>query len=702
VDATNASNVVSGTLAVGQGGTGVGTLTSNGVLLGNGASTIQATVAGLANQILRVPGAGGAPAFGSIDVGQAAAVTGVLAGVNGGTGNGFTAFSGPAASLKTFTLPNATATILTSNAAVTVAQGGTGNTTASAGFDALAPTTTRGDLIARGASSNLRLALGLNGQCLTSNGTDPVWGSCAAGSIGGTGTINALPKFTASTTIGNSLLTDDGTTLGYTGTGGISFNPGDGKAGIEYLGQGTAQALGTTAIGLTAPTAVTSYNIVYPGAAATGIPLWSNSASIVTQSILSGSAFQSLRVPNGGGAPAFGSIDVSQSAAVTGIMTAANGGTNNAFTAFSGPASTTKTFTLPNANATVLTDNAAVTIAQGGTGQSTKAAGFDALSPMSALGDVIYGGASGTGTRLAGSISATKQFLSQTGNGAVSAAPAWSLLAAGDIPVLDASKITTGILSSAVGGTGSGFTRFSGPATAEKTFTLPNANAAILTDNSAVTILQGGTGATSALGAFNALSPVTTRGDLIVRGATNNQRLGIGSSGQCLTTDGTDPLWATCPGGAGGGGGGGPNYGTSFTTQTSVTILGSAHNLGTKNLLVECYDTASPANRIEPASYTVDGSTFNVVVNFTASQSGYCAVNGSGPPKYATTFTGQTSVTVTGATHGLNTADLRVTVWDSASGTRHIIEPAEVDVDSTTFNVTVLFASSQSGRIVIQ
>lgn len=42
----------------------------------------------------------------------------------------------------------------------------------------------------------------------------------------------------------------------------------------------------------------------------------------------------------------------------------------------------------------------ALAIANGGTGQTTKAAGFDALSPMSASGDVIYGGASGTGTRL--------------------------------------------------------------------------------------------------------------------------------------------------------------------------------------------------------------------------------------------------------------------------------------------------------------
>lgn len=36
----------------------------------------------------------------------------------------------------------------------------------------------------------------------------------------------------------------------------------------------------------------------------------------------------------------------------------------------------------------------------GGTGQTTKAPAFDALQPMTTSGDIIYGGASGTGTRL--------------------------------------------------------------------------------------------------------------------------------------------------------------------------------------------------------------------------------------------------------------------------------------------------------------
>ena len=41
-----------------------------------------------------------------------------------------------------------------------------------------------------------------------------------------------------------------------------------------------------------------------------------------------------------------------------------------------------------------------VTIAEGGTGQVTALAGFNALSPMTTLGDLLVGGASGSATRL--------------------------------------------------------------------------------------------------------------------------------------------------------------------------------------------------------------------------------------------------------------------------------------------------------------
>lgn len=54
---------------------------------------------------------------------------GTLSGSRGGTGNAFFSVSGPASTLKTYTFPNSNATVLTSAAAVTVAQGGTGAAT---------------------------------------------------------------------------------------------------------------------------------------------------------------------------------------------------------------------------------------------------------------------------------------------------------------------------------------------------------------------------------------------------------------------------------------------------------------------------------------------------------------------------------------------------------------------------------------------
>lgn len=85
VYATSTSALTTGTLPVTAGGTGAATLTSNGVLLGNGTSAITAAT-GTANQVLRIPGAGGAPAFGAIDISQSASVTGILPVANGGTG----------------------------------------------------------------------------------------------------------------------------------------------------------------------------------------------------------------------------------------------------------------------------------------------------------------------------------------------------------------------------------------------------------------------------------------------------------------------------------------------------------------------------------------------------------------------------------------------------------------------------------------
>jgi hypothetical protein len=58
---------------------------------------------------------------------------------------------------------------LSSEAQLAISRGGTGQATASAAFDALSPVTTKGDVIARSSSSNIRVAVGSDGQVLTAD-----------------------------------------------------------------------------------------------------------------------------------------------------------------------------------------------------------------------------------------------------------------------------------------------------------------------------------------------------------------------------------------------------------------------------------------------------------------------------------------------------------------------------------------------------
>lgn len=99
----------------------------------------------------------------------------------------------------------------------------------------------------------------------------------------------------------------------------------------------------------------------------------------------------------------------------------------------------------------------------------------------------------------------------------------------------DGSASLTQIIASTFGGTGNGFTKFTGATSTEKTYTLPNANATILTDNTAVTVPQGGTGLTTLTTAYGVVCAGTT--------ATGSlQNAGAGTSGQYLKSNGASSL----------------------------------------------------------------------------------------------------------------------------------------------------------------
>lgn len=152
---------------------------------------------------------------------------------------------------------------------------------------------------------------------------------------------------------------------------------------------------------------------------------------------------------------------------------------------------------------------------------------------------------------------------------------------------------------------------------------------------------------------------------------------------------------AATGGGGGGSSGGGGGYSQSFSSQTSVTIT---HNLGTRNLVLNCLDGSD--NVIQPNGASIGTSApYDVTVTFSTSQTGRCVVAGMG--KYAAAFSSQTSITIAQASHGFGNCDVNVRVWSAASPAK-IVEPNDVTCDTSNRDIVITFATAQSGRYLIQ
>ena len=95
-------------------------------------------------------------------------------------------------------------------------------------------------------------------------------------------------------------------------------------------------------------------------------------------------------------------------------------------------------------------------------------------------------------------------------------------------------------------------------------------------NGTAVAINRGGTGQTTASAAFNALSPITTTGDLIIGNGTNSAtRLGIGTNGYVLTSNGTTAAWQASTGGVTSFSAGTTGLTPSTATTGAVTLAGT-------------------------------------------------------------------------------------------------------------------------------
>ena len=181
-----------------------------------------------------------------------------------------------------------------------------------------------------------------------------------------------------------------------------------------------------------------------------------------------------------------------------------------------------------------------------------------------------------------------------------------------------ASSSVTGVLPVANGGTGG---------------TLPVAN--------------GGTGQTTATAAFDALSPMTAQGDLILGGTSGaNTRLAVGASGTVLSSNGTTAVWQTNPVS-------GCKLATSSITTgiTTVTVTPDTDDDGVMIVFTGSFSSTTVTLPSASAYATTTHSKFltltsaagTTTINFSATDSGGYTARGPGSSSAAPTSIGGSS-----------------------------------------------------------
>ena len=183
-------------------------------------------------------------------------LTAVIASTFGGTGNGFTKFTGPSGSERTFTLPNANATILTTDALVSVAQGGTGAATSTQNFVFAGPATgssagaptfralTAADLPAGSGSYIANQTTQQASSNFNISGNGVVGGTLSANSLSLTSALSIANGGTGLTATPTSGQIDIGTSSGtfartnLTAGTGVTITNGNGAITISASGSG--------------------------------------------------------------------------------------------------------------------------------------------------------------------------------------------------------------------------------------------------------------------------------------------------------------------------------------------------------------------------------------------------------------------------------------------------------------------------------
>ena len=381
----NLLSEVSGTLPVGNGGTGAATFTNNGILVGAGSLPIS-TLTGSQYQVLSA-GASGAPSFGALNLDQSAAVTGILPRANGGSGVNstatFPAFGVIVTEGATETLTNKTLSGATLDGASSIGGSTTIDTTGTINSGAqtvggnvtiIGNNTTANKLVLNDKGSANSVALkapdtlassltlelpssnGSSGQVLATNGSGTLsWVSAAVGSVTNVTGTAPISVATGTSTPVISMSQANGTTNGYLSSADwTTFNSK--QAAGNYItaltGDVTAAGPGSAAATLAAVAiAGTSTKVTYD----------------VKGRVTSGTSLIAADIP-----------PLSAAIITSGTLTAANGGTGTNLSATGGAGQYLKQTTA----------GGSVTVGTIAAGDITSSLGY---TPLNKAGDTVTG-----------------------------------------------------------------------------------------------------------------------------------------------------------------------------------------------------------------------------------------------------------------------------------------------------------------------
>ena len=300
------------------------------------------------------------------------------------------------------------------------------------------------------------------------------------------------------------------------------------------------------------------------------------------------------------------------------------------------------------------------------------------------LGDMIYSSAANTLSKLAGNITSVKQYLSQTGTGAVSAAPAWDTISGTDITGAALTKTDDTNVTMTLGGT---------PSTA-----LLRAASLTLGWTGQLALTRGGTNASLVASNGGIFYSTATAGAILSGTATAGQHLQSGASAA--------PSWttATYPSTGGAAGNVFISDGTNYVASTSLwpNTVGTSGKVVISNGTSNVYSTPTFPN----ASATSGKIIISDGTNWIASTPTYPAAAGTsgnvltsdGTNWLSSAAAGVTLLTTKGDLFGFSTVNARVPVATGDGKVLQVSSGATVGLAYST--PTYPSASGSAGQIL--